>query len=95
MGIEAPAEYGGVGLGFTAACLTVEEIARVDPSVSQPPHPLPSALAPPRLCVCVCVCAVYRTLTLLQALARHERRCFVFLPLWCVWEGEEVLSRFD
>ena len=34
MGIEAPAEYGGVGLGFTAACLAVEEIARVDPAVA-------------------------------------------------------------
>lgn len=34
MGIEAPAEYGGVGLGFTAACLAVEEIAKVDPAVA-------------------------------------------------------------
>jgi len=34
MGIEAPIEYGGVGLNFTASCLAVEEIARVDPSVS-------------------------------------------------------------
>ena len=34
MGIEAPSEYGGVGLGFTAACLAVEEIARVDPAVA-------------------------------------------------------------
>jgi len=34
MGIEAPEEYGGVGLGFTAACLAVEEVARVDPSVA-------------------------------------------------------------
>ena len=33
MGIEAPSEYGGVGLNFTAACLAVEEIARVDPAV--------------------------------------------------------------
>jgi alkylation response protein AidB-like acyl-CoA dehydrogenase len=34
MGIEAPSEYGGVGLNFTAACLAVEEIARVDPAVA-------------------------------------------------------------
>jgi len=34
MGVEAPSEYGGVGLSFTAACLTVEEIARVDPAVA-------------------------------------------------------------
>ena len=34
MGIEAPSEYGGVGLGFSAACLAVEEIARVDPAVA-------------------------------------------------------------
>jgi alkylation response protein AidB-like acyl-CoA dehydrogenase len=34
MGIEAPEEFGGVGLGFTAACIAVEEIARVDPSVA-------------------------------------------------------------
>jgi len=34
MGIEAPEEYGGVGLGFVASCLAVEEVARVDPSVA-------------------------------------------------------------
>lgn len=34
MGIEVPAEYGGVGVGFTAACLAVEEIAKVDPAVA-------------------------------------------------------------
>jgi len=34
MGIEAPGDYGGVGLNFTAACLAVEEIARVDPAVA-------------------------------------------------------------
>jgi hypothetical protein len=34
MGIEAPEEYGGVGLGFTAACIAVEEIARIDPSLA-------------------------------------------------------------
>lgn len=34
MGIEAPAEFGGVGLGFMAACLAVEEVAVVDPSVA-------------------------------------------------------------
>jgi len=34
MGIEVPAEYGGVGMGFTAACLAVEEVAKVDPAVA-------------------------------------------------------------
>lgn len=34
MGIEAPEEFGGAGMGFTAACLAVEEIARVDPAVA-------------------------------------------------------------
>lgn len=34
LGIEVPAEYGGVGLGFTASCLAVEEVARVDPAVA-------------------------------------------------------------
>lgn len=34
MGIEVPAEYGGVGMGFTAACLAVEEIAKIDPAVA-------------------------------------------------------------
>lgn len=34
MGIEAPAELGGVGLGFTAACLAIEEVAKVDPAVA-------------------------------------------------------------
>merc|ERR550532_222265 len=34
MGIEAPEELGGVGLGFTAACLAVEEVAKVDPAVA-------------------------------------------------------------
>lgn len=34
MGIEVPAELGGLGMGFTAACLAVEELAKVDPSVS-------------------------------------------------------------
>eukprot|EP00286_Rhodomonas_abbreviata_P019751 CAMPEP_0181309298 /NCGR_PEP_ID=MMETSP1101-20121128/11939_1 /TAXON_ID=46948 /ORGANISM="Rhodomonas abbreviata, Strain Caron Lab Isolate" /LENGTH=394 /DNA_ID=CAMNT_0023415773 /DNA_START=381 /DNA_END=1565 /DNA_ORIENTATION=- len=34
MGIEAPEEYGGVGMGFTAACLAVEELAKVDPAVA-------------------------------------------------------------
>jgi len=34
MGIEAPEEFGGVGLGFTAACLAVEEVAKVDPAVA-------------------------------------------------------------
>eukprot|EP01095_Lingulamoeba_sp_RSL-Kostka_P013154 TRINITY_DN537_c0_g3_i1.p1 TRINITY_DN537_c0_g3~~TRINITY_DN537_c0_g3_i1.p1 ORF type:complete len:414 (-),score=159.30 TRINITY_DN537_c0_g3_i1:122-1363(-) len=34
MGLEIPEEYGGSGLSFFDACLVVEEIARVDPSVS-------------------------------------------------------------
>jgi short/branched chain acyl-CoA dehydrogenase len=34
MGMEIPQEYGGSGLSFTSACLAVEEISRVDPSVS-------------------------------------------------------------
>jgi butyryl-CoA dehydrogenase len=34
MGIETPEKYGGAGSSFTMACLAVEEIARVDGSVS-------------------------------------------------------------
>jgi short-chain 2-methylacyl-CoA dehydrogenase len=34
MGLEIPPQHGGSGLTFTAACLTVEEISRVDPSVA-------------------------------------------------------------
>ncbi|CAE7404607.1 acadsb [Symbiodinium natans] len=34
MGIEVPEDLGGVGLGFTAACLAIEELARVDPAVA-------------------------------------------------------------
>ncbi|KAI8803707.1 acyl-CoA dehydrogenase/oxidase [Cladochytrium replicatum] len=34
MGIETPAELNGSGTSFTAAILTVEELAKVDPSVS-------------------------------------------------------------
>lgn len=34
MGMEIPTEYGGSGLSFTSACLAVEEISRVDPSVA-------------------------------------------------------------
>ena len=34
MGVEVPAEQGGSGLGFTSACLVIEEIAKVDPSVA-------------------------------------------------------------
>jgi len=34
MGIEAPPEFGGVGLSFTAACLAIEEMAKVDPAVA-------------------------------------------------------------
>lgn len=34
MGIEVPEAYGGAGMGFTAAIVAIEELARVDPSVS-------------------------------------------------------------
>lgn len=34
MGIEVPEEYGGAGMNFTAAIVAIEELARVDPSVS-------------------------------------------------------------
>lgn len=34
MGIEIPQEFGGAGMTFTAAVLAVEELAKVDPSVS-------------------------------------------------------------
>ena len=34
MGIEIPAEYGGAEASFTSAILTIEELAKVDPSVS-------------------------------------------------------------
>ena len=34
MGMEIPPEHGGSGLTFTSACLAVEEISRIDPSVA-------------------------------------------------------------
>ena len=34
MGVEIPDEYGGAGMGFTAAIVGIEELARADPSVS-------------------------------------------------------------
>lgn len=34
MGIEIPEDYGGSGMNFTAAIVGIEELARVDPSVS-------------------------------------------------------------
>lgn len=34
MGIEIPEEYGGSGMNFTSAIIAIEELARVDPSVS-------------------------------------------------------------
>ncbi len=34
MGIESPEKYGGAGATFTMACIAIEEIARVDGSVS-------------------------------------------------------------
>ena len=36
MGVEIPEEYGGAGSSFTAACLVIEELAKVD---CLPPHP--------------------------------------------------------
>ncbi|KAL1994006.1 hypothetical protein VTN49DRAFT_2675 [Thermomyces lanuginosus] len=34
MGVEIPEEYGGAGMNFTSAIVAIEELARVDPSVS-------------------------------------------------------------
>lgn len=34
MGMEIPEKYGGSGMNFASACLVVEEISRVDPSVA-------------------------------------------------------------
>lgn len=34
MGIEIPAEFGGAESSFTSAILTIEELAKIDPSVS-------------------------------------------------------------
>eukprot|EP01125_Pyxidicula_operculata_P008469 TRINITY_DN283_c1_g1_i1.p1 TRINITY_DN283_c1_g1~~TRINITY_DN283_c1_g1_i1.p1 ORF type:complete len:419 (+),score=97.75 TRINITY_DN283_c1_g1_i1:29-1285(+) len=34
MGVETPVEYGGSGLNFVSSCIVVEELARVDPSIS-------------------------------------------------------------
>lgn len=34
MGVEIPDEFGGAGMNFTAAIVGIEELARVDPSVS-------------------------------------------------------------
>ena len=34
MGIETPTEYGGTGMSFTAALVAIEELAKVDASVS-------------------------------------------------------------
>ena len=34
MGVEIPEEFGGAGMNFTAAIIGIEELARVDPSVS-------------------------------------------------------------
>jgi short-chain 2-methylacyl-CoA dehydrogenase len=34
MSVEIPAEYGGSGSSFLASCLAVEEMAKIDPSVS-------------------------------------------------------------
>ncbi|EEQ33678.1 acyl-CoA dehydrogenase [Microsporum canis CBS 113480] len=34
MGIEIPEEYGGAGMNFTSAIIGIEELARIDPSVS-------------------------------------------------------------
>ena len=34
MGVEIPEKYGGAGMSFTAAIVGIEELAKVDPSVS-------------------------------------------------------------
>jgi len=34
MGIEIPAEYGGSEASFTTAIIAIEELAKVDPSIS-------------------------------------------------------------
>jgi short/branched chain acyl-CoA dehydrogenase len=34
MGVETPAELGGMGMTFTEACIVIEELARVDPAIS-------------------------------------------------------------
>lgn len=34
MGIEIPSEYGGSDASFTTAIIAIEELAKVDPSVS-------------------------------------------------------------
>ena len=34
MGVESPEQYGGAGGSFTMACLAVEELGRIDGSVS-------------------------------------------------------------
>ncbi len=34
MGIEIPSEYGGADTSFTTAIIAIEELAKVDPSVS-------------------------------------------------------------
>jgi len=34
MGIEIPSKFGGAESSFTSAILTIEELAKVDPSVS-------------------------------------------------------------
>lgn len=34
MGIEAPSEYGGADCSFTTTVLAIEELSKVDPSVS-------------------------------------------------------------
>ena len=34
MGLETPGEYGGAECSFTAAILAVEELAKIDPSIS-------------------------------------------------------------
>lgn len=34
MGIETPHELGGSGMSFVSSCIVIEEMAKVDPSVS-------------------------------------------------------------
>jgi len=34
MSLEIPEKYGGVGMNFTSACITIQEISRIDPSIA-------------------------------------------------------------
>jgi len=34
MGVSVPTQYGGTGMGFVSSCIVIEELAKVDPSIS-------------------------------------------------------------